>query len=66
MSGDHVMSQKREKKACQAWFDGPEIAQIDRWRRQQDEIPSIADAMRTLVKRGLAASSVVQTEGQAA
>jgi hypothetical protein len=47
------MSQ-REKKACQAWFDGSEIAQIDRWRRQQDEIPTIAEAMRTLVKRGLA------------
>ena len=48
------MSQKR---AYQAWFDGPEVAQIDRWRRQQDEIPSIADALRTLVKRGLAATS---------
>jgi hypothetical protein len=47
----------QQKRAYQAWFDGPEVAQIDRWRRQQDEIPSIADALRTLVKRGLAATS---------
>lgn len=46
-----------EKKPLQAWFDAPELALIDRWRREQPVIPSIADAMRTLVRRGLAATS---------
>jgi hypothetical protein len=56
------MSQ-REKKAIQAWFDGPEVAEIDRWRRAQDEIPALAEAMRILVKRGLATED---KRGQAA
>jgi hypothetical protein len=50
------MSQ-REKKAIQAWFSGTEVEQIDQWRRQQDEIPQLAEAMRMLVRRGLAASA---------
>ncbi|MEH2547143.1 hypothetical protein V1283_003788 [Bradyrhizobium sp. AZCC 2262] len=59
------MSQ-REKKACQAWFDEPEIAQIDHWRRRQAVIPTIAEAMRVLVKRGLAAENGGEERGQAA
>lgn len=47
---------QREKKAIQAWFNGPEVAEIDRWRRAQDEIPSLADAMRQLVRRGIKAT----------
>ena len=58
------MSQQRVKKAIQAWFDGPEVAEIDRWRRQQDEIPPLAEAMRVLVRRGLAATE--DERGQAA
>jgi hypothetical protein len=60
------MSQQREKKAFQAWFDPPEVAQIDQWRREQDEIPTIAEAMRVLVKRGLAANASDKKQGQAA
>lgn len=56
----------QQKRAYQAWFDGPEVAQIDRWRRQQDKIPSIADALRTLVKRGLAATGSDEKKSQAA
>jgi hypothetical protein len=58
------MSQ-REKKAIQAWFDGREVAEIDRWRRQQDGIPALAEAMRTLVKRGLAATESDEQRGAA-
>jgi hypothetical protein len=61
-----MSEQQRRKRAIQAWFDGPEVAQIDRWRRDQDEIPSIAEAMRTLVKRGLAAAGSDEKQGQAA
>jgi len=50
------MSELQKKKACQAWFDGPEVAEINRFRRDQDEIPTIAEAIRVLVKRGLAAT----------
>jgi hypothetical protein len=59
------MSQQRVKKAIQAWFDGPEVAEIDEWRRQQSEIPPLAEAMRVLVKRGLAATEG-EKQGQAA
>jgi hypothetical protein len=56
------MSQ-RVKKAIQAWFDGPEVAQIDKWRRQQNEIPPLAEAMRVLVRRGLAATGSEEDQG---
>jgi hypothetical protein len=44
------MSQSR---ALQGRFSGPDVDEIDDWRRAQPEIPSRADALRTLVKRGL-------------
>jgi hypothetical protein len=49
------MSEQR-RRAMQAWFDGPEVAEIDKFRRKQQEILSIAETLRLLVKRGLAAS----------
>jgi hypothetical protein len=58
------MPQQRVKKAIQAWFDGPEVAEIDQWRRQQDEIPNLAEAMRVLVKRGLAVSASKSDKGR--
>jgi len=58
MSEVNAMSQQQHgKRAFQAWFDKPEIERIDCWRRQQDVIPTIAEAMRELVKRGLAATA---------
>lgn len=59
------MSEQR-KRAIQAWFNGPEVAEIDRWRRQQSEIPALAEAMRVLVRRGLAVSESNEEQGRAA
>jgi hypothetical protein len=44
----HAMSQ-----AIQGRFTDPDVEEIDNWRRARREIPSRADALRTLVKRGL-------------
>jgi hypothetical protein len=63
---DDAMSQQRVKKAIQAWFDGPEVAEIDQWRRRQNEIPPLAEAMRVLVKHGLAANESDEKRGRAA
>jgi hypothetical protein len=46
-----------QAKAIQARFEGPEVAQIESWRRKQESIPPLAEALRTLVKRGLASES---------
>jgi hypothetical protein len=51
------MSQKPTAKAIQARFPGSEFAQIENWRRAQPEIPPLAEALRTLVKRGLGAAA---------
>lgn len=51
------MSQQCVAKAIQARFEGPEVAQIESWRRKQESIPPLAEALRTLVKRGLASES---------
>ena len=40
-------------QAIQGRFTDPDVEQIDDWRRGQRSIPSRADALRTLVKRGL-------------
>jgi hypothetical protein len=45
------------KRAIQAWFGREEVAEINQFRREQDDIPSLADAIRDLVRRGLAASA---------
>jgi hypothetical protein len=47
------MSQKPAATAIQARFPGPEFEQIQDWRRRQAKIPPLAEAVRTLVKRGL-------------
>jgi hypothetical protein len=36
---------------------GPEVAQIENWRRAQPEIPQLAEALRQLVKLGLEVSA---------
>jgi len=38
-------------------FQPPQVEKIDSWRRNQDDIPSRAEAIRRLVVRGLAAES---------
>ena len=59
------MSQQHPaKKAIQAWFDRPEVEEIDNWRRAQPEIPNLAEAMRVLVKRGLAVSASKSDKGR--
>jgi hypothetical protein len=35
-------------------FDEPMLAAIDKWRREQSPIPSASDAIRTLIRKGLA------------
>ncbi len=47
------MSQKPAATAIQSRFPGPEFEQIQNWRRAQPKIPPLAEAVRTLVKRGL-------------
>lgn len=59
------MAQQQRKTAFQAWFDPPEVAQINKFRRDQDEIPSIANSIRQLVKRGLAATANEEERGAA-
>jgi hypothetical protein len=40
-------------QAIQGRFSDPDVEEIDNWRRAQRSIPSRADALRTLAKRGL-------------
>ena len=40
-------------QAIQGRFTDPDVEEIDNWRRAQREIPSRADALRTLVRLGL-------------
>ena len=51
-------------QAIQGRFTDPDVEEIDNWRRAQREIPSRADALRTLVKRGLAVSTSKSDKGQ--
>jgi hypothetical protein len=62
------MSGQREKRAAQAWFSGPEFAQINRFRTEQDDdvILTIAEALRRLVKLGLAAAESDEKRERAA
>jgi hypothetical protein len=41
------------KKILQARFARAEIEWIENWRREQRQIPNVAEALRTLVFRGL-------------
>jgi hypothetical protein len=36
-----------------ARWHGPELAEIDNWRRREDDLPSRAEAIRRLVRAGL-------------
>jgi hypothetical protein len=40
-------------KAIQAFFSAPEVEEIENFRRAQRDIPSLAETLRTLAKRGL-------------
>ena len=44
-------------KSIHTQFDGPEIEQLENWRRAQPKIPSQAAAVRTFVIRGMKAST---------
>jgi hypothetical protein len=46
-----AMSQ--QGKRMMSWFDGSEIAEINAYRRRQEEIPSLAAAIRMLVQLGI-------------
>jgi hypothetical protein len=41
------------KKMLQARFARSEVEQIENWRREQRQIPNVAEALRALVFRGL-------------
>jgi hypothetical protein len=62
------MSEQREKRAAQAWFSGPEFARINRFRTEQDddEILTVAEALRRLVTLGLAAAESDEKRERAA
>ena len=43
----------QQGKRLMTWFDGPEVAEINKFRRNQEEIPSLAAAIRMLTKLGI-------------
>jgi hypothetical protein len=47
-------------------FPRAEFDAVENWRRAQRKIPSLAETLRLLVRRGLAASSESDEEQQAA
>jgi len=51
------MSEVKGVQGCaiQGRFSDLDVKQVDDWRRQQRTIPSRADALRVLVRRGLQA-----------
>jgi hypothetical protein len=51
-------------QAIQGRFDDPDVEEIDNWRRKQVAIPSRANALRTLVRLGLAVSTSKSDKGQ--
>jgi hypothetical protein len=44
----------RDEKIVQALFPASLFKRFESWRREQEEIPSRADALRALVERALA------------
>jgi hypothetical protein len=48
---------RSNRRAVQAWYTETEVAEINQFRREQDDIPSLADAIRDLVKLGLTVAS---------
>ena len=51
MTGKKPASERFEMRIPSDW-----LAKVDDWRRQQDDLPSRAEAIRRLVDLGLAAS----------
>ena len=45
---DQEMTERFEMRASKDW-----IVAVDEWRRQQQDLPSRAEAIRRLVERGL-------------
>ena len=43
-----------------------EFDAVENWRRSQRRIPPLAEALRVLVRRGLAATEADEEQGQAA
>jgi hypothetical protein len=43
-------------------FDEEMLEAIDKWRRRQSPIPSVSDAVRTLIDAGLAASKATRAK----
>jgi hypothetical protein len=43
----------QQGKRLMSWFSGAEIAEINEFRRNEEEIPSLAAAIRKLAKLGL-------------
>ena len=56
----------QEGKKLQSVFRADELRKIDQFRREQDDIPTIAETIRELVKRGLTASEPKLPKGRAA
>ncbi|WMT78825.1 hypothetical protein [Bradyrhizobium sp. Ash2021] len=52
------MSPKRISPPAQVRFDDQLRARVNDWRRQQDKIPTLAEAVRALVRMGLGAADV--------
>jgi hypothetical protein len=50
------LTERFEMRASEAW-----IERLDEWRRQQPEIPSRGDAIRTLVDQALGSSAPAKT-----
>jgi hypothetical protein len=50
---------KRATTGVHSQLYASELEQVDRWRRVQPKIPSMSAAFRTLIIRGLEASSDV-------
>lgn len=48
MADDELLAVRFEMRATATW-----IADVDDWRRQQDDLPSRAEAIRRLVQKGL-------------
>ncbi len=55
--GEHTHADAA-KASIRVELDDQLARQVDQWRRQQDRIPSVAAAVRSLLSRGLASDGV--------
>jgi hypothetical protein len=60
------MTEDSNAVAATTRFPQDEFDAVENWRRAQRKIPPLAEALRVLVRRGLAASSESDEEQQAA